>query len=126
MMIYVEKLDPFFIQYHLEVRMKMAIRWHEYEFRCRTRLQQADVLHKTGFALNSATNGKQVSRNLGMAPVASVTRIARRQPQDVTLDVYAKSQYRAIGIGEIGRHLIDLQYFAIIKARYSQPLNVIN
>ena len=63
--------------------------------------------------------------DLCVRPVIGVGVIPRRQPDDVVVSVDAESQDHAIGVREIGGHLVDFQYFAVVEAGVSHAVDIL-
>ena len=59
----------------------------------------------------------------GMLPVPGVVRAAWRQAEDVAVSVDAQAEHRAVGVGEVGDHLVDLQDLAVLEAGFAQGLD---
>ena len=49
----------------------------------------------------------------------------RRQAKLLTFSVYAQAGYRAIGVGEIARYLVDFEDFTIIEPCAPQGSNIL-
>jgi hypothetical protein len=63
---------------------------------------------------------------LVVTPVPGIDAITGRQPNDIVVCVDTQSEHRAIGVGEIGYHLIELEYLAITESCAAKVVDIVN